>query len=98
MEVKVNKMVGFKVNLTGTGAKYIVNASVSVENDNITSTENGTVKDTDGTELANFSDYGSLSVNFKVSDNITMASILTDITAFISYCKSNVATLSTVSE
>lgn len=100
MEVKVNKMVGFKANLTGTGAKYTVNANVSAENDNVTSTENGTVKDTDGTELANFSGYGpgSLSINFKASDDTVMASILADVTAFISYCKSNVATLSKVSE
>jgi hypothetical protein len=99
MEVKVNKIVGFKVSLTGTGIKYTVNANVSAENDNVTSVENGTVKDTDGTELANFSSYGSgsLSINFKTSDDTVMANILTDVTAFASYCKSNVATLSTVS-
>jgi hypothetical protein len=98
MEVKVNKMVGFKVSLTGTGTKYTVNANVSAENDNVTSVENGTVKDTDA-ELANFSGYGpgSLSINFKTSDDTVMASILADVTAFISYCKSNIASLSTVS-
>ncbi len=96
MEVKVNKIVGFKSNVSATGEKYGISADVTVDNGAMTNIADGTVKDGDGNQVATFTYYGGLNIGFSTNDNSVMTSAITDVTAFIDYCKANAAALNTM--
>lgn len=96
MEVKVNKIVGFKSNVSGKGEKYDVSADVAVDNGSISNLVGGTVKDSGGTQVATFTLYGNLDVVFATNDNAVMTAAITDINAFVDYCKTNFASLNAV--
>lgn len=95
MEVKVNKIVGFKSNVSGKGEKYDVNADVAVDNGSMSNIVNGTVKSSDGT-VATFTFLGNLNVVFSTDDSTVTAAAITDITSFIGYCKTNAVNFGTV--
>lgn len=95
MEVKVNKIVGFKSNVSGKGEKYDVNADVAVDNDSMSNIVNGIVKSSDGT-VATFTFLGNLNVVFSTDDGTVTAAAIADITSFIGYCKTNAVSFGTV--
>lgn len=96
MEVKVNKIVGFKSGVTGTGEKYTITANVMVDNESLTNIEGGIVKDGDGNQVASFTYYGNLNIAYSTNDSTVMTAAITDITAFIDYCKTNAVSFGTV--
>ena len=96
MELKVNKIVGFKSDVSAAGEKYTLTGNVNVSNDAMTNIENGIVKDTSGNQVASFSFYGNLNIAFNTSDSTVMTAVITDIEAFIDSCKANTTDLGTV--
>mgnify|MGYP001454040360 CR=1 FL=1 len=96
MEVKVNKIVGFKSAVSAAGEKYNMTGNVSVDNGVMTNIEGGIVKDGDGNQVASFTYYGNLNIAYSTNDSTVMTAVITDIEAFIDYCKTNTASLETV--
>lgn len=96
MEVKVNKIVGFKSSVSAAGEKYNVTGNVNVDNGAMTNIDSGIVKDGDGNQVASFTYYGNLNIAYSTNDSTVMTAAITDITAFIDYCKTNAASLNTV--
>lgn len=98
MEIKVNEITGFRSSVSGTGESGSLTAMVNVQNGTLSSVENGSVHDADGNQLANFSNYGQLSVVFMTSEETTMQSVLNDIITFINQCTNGASALNDVSE
>jgi hypothetical protein len=96
VKIKVNKIVGFKSSVSGTGEKYNMTGNVNVDNGTMTNIEGGIVKDGDGNQVASFTYYGNLNIAYSTNDSTVMTAVITDITAFIDYCKTNAASLNTV--
>jgi hypothetical protein len=96
MEVKVNKIVGFKSNVSAAGEKYNMTGNVNVDNGVMTNIDSGIVKDGDGKQVASFTYYGNLNISFNTSDSTVMTAVITDIESFIDACKSDAASLGTV--
>lgn len=96
MEVKVEKIVGFKSSVSGTGEKYNMTGNVDVDKGVMTNIDSGIVKDGDGKQVASFTYYGNLNIVFSTDDNTIMTNVITDINSFIEYCKTNAAGFGTV--
>lgn len=96
MEVKVNKIVGFKSAVSAAGEKYNMTGNVNVDNGAMTNIDSGIVKDVDGKQVASFTYYGNLNIAFNTSDSTVMTAVVTDINSFIGYCKTNAAGFGTV--
>lgn len=90
MEVKIGKMVDFSRELTVTNDSTVVYGRVRANDDVMSSIDNGVVKDDSENQIASFSYYGNLSVNFNVSDSENMMKALTAANAYIDYAKNNV--------
>ena len=96
MEIKVNKICGFKSSVSGRGEKYSMTGNVNVDNGVMTNIESGIVKDDGGIQVASFSYCGNLSIAYNTDDNTVMTAVITDIKSFVDYCKANTASLNTV--
>jgi hypothetical protein len=96
MTVKVNKIVGFKSAVSAAGEKYNMTGNVNVDNGAMTNIDSGIVKDGDGKQVASFTYYGNLNIAFNTSDSTVMTAAITDIETFIDACKTNTASLGTV--
>lgn len=64
--MKVEKLISYTVQVTSTGEQYSITGNVNVEGGSLTSITSAIVKNTDTQEeLADFSWYGTLNVNFR---------------------------------
>ena len=99
MEVKVKAIAGFKASVEAVGASTTIKAIVSVENDKYANIENGSVSSNDDDKglLATFAHYGGLNINYQTTDEDEIVAVVTDVTKFVKYCKTNAAKLGTVS-
>lgn len=90
MEVKIGKMVDFSRELTVVNDTTVVYGRVRANDDVMSSIDNGIIKDDSENQIASFSYYGNLSVNFNVSDSENMMKALTAANAYIDYAKGNI--------
>lgn len=99
MEMKIGKTTEIEREVTGVSdsGKYSISANVRVSNDNLSGINSGYVRDENGNEVANFSYYGSLSVNFSTDDTDKMKEAFDGINSFVGSCKARLYDL-TVSE
>lgn len=96
MDLKVNKIVGFKSDVSAAGEKYNMAGNVNVDNGVMTDIQGGIVKDADGNQVASFTYFGNLNIAFNTSDSAVMTAVITDIESFIDACKADTASLGTV--
>ena len=99
MEVKVKAIAGFKASVEAVGASTTIKAVVSVENDKYANIENGSVNSNDDAnkQLATFAHYGGINISYLTTDEDEIIAVITDVTKFVKYCKTNAAKLGTVS-
>ena len=99
--MKIGKTTEIEREVTGVSdsenGKYSISANVRVSNDNLSGINSGYVRDENGNEVANFSHYGSLSVNFSTDDADKMKEAFDGINSFVGSCKARLYDL-TVSE
>lgn len=89
--MKVEKVIGYTVQVTSTGEQYSITGNVNVEGMSLTSISAAMVKKTDTQEeLADFSWYGTLNVNFRteLSDTDT-CNLIMAVKGYISNAKSS---------
>ena len=99
MEVKVKAIAGFKASVEATGVSAKITAIVAVEGNKYANIENGSVNSNDDAnkQLATFAHYGGLNINYQTTDEDEIVAVVTDVTKFVKYCKTNAAKLGTVS-
>ena len=97
MEVKVKSIAGFKANIEATGVSAKITAIVAVEGDKYANIENGSVCAEDGRLLATFAHFGGVNISYLTTDEDEIIAVVTDVTKFVKYCKSNASKLGTVS-
>ena len=90
MEVKIGKMVDFSRELTVVNDTTVVYGRVRANDDVMSSIDNGIIKDDSENQIASFSYYGNLSVNFNVSDSENMMKALTAANAYIAYATGHI--------
>lgn len=89
--MKVEKVIGYTVQVTSEGEQYTVTGNVNVEGMSLTNISAAMVKKTDTQEeLADFSWYGTLNVNFRteMSDTDT-CNLIKAVKDYISSAKSS---------
>lgn len=89
--MKVEKVIGYTVQVTSTGEQYTVTGNVNVEGMSLTNITAAMVKKTDTQEeLADFSWYGTLNINFRteMSDTDT-CNLIKAVKDYISSAKSS---------
>ena len=97
MEVKVKSIAGFKASVEATGVSAKITAIVAVEGDKYANIENGSVCTEDGHQLATFAHFGGINISYLTTDEDEIIAVVTDVTKFVKYCKTNAAKLGTVS-
>lgn len=98
MEMKFGKTTEVERIVNGVSNDYIITARVRVSGDTLASINTGVVTNKQGVQVATFSQYGSLSVNFDTTDTSEMEMTLVAINAYTSECAKTAATLATESE
>ena len=89
--MKVEKVIGYTVQVTSKGEQYTLTGNVNVEGMSLTNISAAVVKKTDTQEeLADFSWYGTLNVNFRteMSDTDT-CNLIKAVKDYISSAKSS---------
>lgn len=98
LTLKTNSIIAVTTKVSSSNTEYSIVANVAVQDGKVNHFENGEVRKTDGTTVANFADYGNLSLNFTAqltADEQT--AILSLINAFESSAKSaNIESLTTI--
>lgn len=98
MEMKFGKTTEVERIVNGVSNDYTITARVRVSGDTLASINTGVVTNKQGAQVATFSQYGSLSVNFDTTDASEMEMTLVAINAYTSECAKTAATLATESE
>lgn len=93
MEIKLGKTTEIERVVNGVADAYTVTARVRVSGDVMTGISSGEVTDKEGAQVATFSHYGTLSVNFSTTDAQIMTDTLAAINAYVANCKEGVATM-----
>lgn len=93
MEIKLGKTTEIERIVEGATDDFVVSARVRVSGNTLTGFNAGEVKDKDGSQVATFSHYGTLSVNFSTTDAQIMTDTLAAINAYVANCKEGVATM-----
>lgn len=89
--MKVEKVIGYTVQVTSKGEQYTLTGNVNVEGMSLTNISAAVVKKTDTQdELADFSWYGTLNINFRkeMSDTDT-CNLIKAVKDYISSAKSS---------
>lgn len=86
MEINFGKTTEYTQSVSATDGEKTISASVRVKDGKMSSIESGIVKEGDNT-VAQFSNWGNLSVNFHTTDKTSITDALTSILSFSEQCE-----------